>query len=49
MRYKWRLAIGGTIALGLIAGIIIGYDGALKVTLGTLIGYLFGTASKETH
>ena len=46
MRYKYRLIIGGIISLALIAGIIIGYDGALKTTLGVIIGYLFGTASK---
>ena len=46
MRYKWRLAIGGVISLALIAGIIVGYDGALKVTLGSIIGYLFGAAPK---
>ena len=46
MKYKWRLAIGGVIALALIVGIIIGYDGALKITLGSIIGYLFGAAPK---
>jgi len=46
MKYKWRLVIGGIICLALIAGIIVGYDGALKVTLGSIIGYLFGTAPK---
>jgi len=46
VKYKWRLIIGGIIALALIAGIIIGYDGALKITLGSIIGYLFGTAPK---
>lgn len=46
MRYKWRLAIGGIVSLALIAGIIIGYDGALKTTLGVIVGYLFGTAPK---
>jgi len=46
MKYQWRLAAGGIICLALIAGIIIGYDGSLKVTLGSIIGYLFGTAPK---
>jgi len=46
MKYKWRLVIGAVLALALIAGIIIGYDGALKTSLGAIIGYLFGTAPK---
>jgi len=46
LKYKWRLIVGGILALALIAGIIIGYDGALKTTLGAIIGYLFGTAPK---
>ncbi|GAH94965.1 unnamed protein product [marine sediment metagenome] len=46
MRYKYRLIIGGIIALALIGGIVVGYDGALKTTLGVIIGYLFGTAPK---
>jgi len=46
MKYKYRLIVGGILALALIAGIAIGYDGSLKVTLGTIIGYLFGTAPK---
>ena len=46
MRYKYRLIIGGAIALAMIAGIIAGFDGAFKTTLGVIIGYLFGAAPK---
>ncbi|MBA7672894.1 hypothetical protein ES703_81081 [subsurface metagenome] len=46
MKYKYRLIIGGIIAMALIGGIVIGFDGALKTTLGVIIGYLFGIAPK---
>jgi len=46
MKYKWKLIIGGIITLALLAGIMAGYDGALKTSLGAIIGYLFGTAPK---
>jgi len=45
MRFKWRLVIGAIIALCLLAGIMAGFDGALKTSLGAIIGYLFGQAS----
>ena len=46
MRYKWRLVIGGIIAMALIIGVCIGFDGSLKAALGAIIGYLFGSAPK---
>ena len=46
MKYKWRLVIGGVITLALLAGIMTGFDGALKTSIGVIIGYLFGTAPK---
>lgn len=45
MRAKYRLIIGGIIALALIGGIIAGTDGRLKTALAAVIGYLFGQAS----
>ena len=46
MKYKWRLIIGGIIAIGLLIAIYMGGDGGLKTSLGAIIGYLFGTAPK---
>ena len=46
MKYRWRLVIGGIIALGLLAAIFMGGDGGLRTSLGAIIGYLFGTAPK---
>jgi len=43
---KTRYIVGGMICIGILVGIIIGGDGALKATLGTIIGYLFGQATK---
>jgi len=43
---KLRYIIGGTICIAILIGIIIGGDGALKASLGTIIGYLFGQATK---
>ena len=46
MKYKWRLIIGGIIALACLAAICAGADGAIKGSLGAIIGYLFGSAPK---
>ena len=46
MKYKWRLIIGGIIAMACLVAICAGYDGAIKGTLGVIVGYLFGTAPK---
>jgi len=43
---KSRLIVGGIIAMALITGIILGGDGTLKTILASIVGYLFGTASK---
>jgi len=46
MKYKWRLIIGGIIALSLLGCIMAGGDGGLKATLGAIVGYLFGAAPR---
>lgn len=47
MRYQWRLVTGAIIALACLLAVCLGYDGAIKGTLGVIIGYLFGSAPKE--
>jgi len=43
---KLRYIIGGAVCIAILVAIIIGGDGALKATLGTIIGFLFGQATK---
>jgi len=43
---KTRYIVGGAICIAILVAIIIGGDGELKAVLGTIIGFLFGQATK---
>jgi len=46
MHLKTRYIVGGCVCAAILAAIILGLDGALKTTLASIVGYLFGQATK---
>jgi len=43
---KLRYIIGGIVSVAILIVILFGHDGELRTVLGSIIGFLFGQATK---